>query len=280
MAKKYSLGGQALIEGVMILNKERKIGSIAVRRGKNITLKKEKLKLKEPNIPFIRGIVNLFIILYIGIKALNYSTNISLGKKEKISFWEIFFTLVFAVIFGLLIFKFLPLLFATWIDKQTNINNIIFNVIDGIVKVGIFILYVYVISLTKDVYRVFQYHGAEHKAVACYEAGKKLTVKNVQKFRTEHKRCGTSFIFLVLIVSIIIYSFIPKDYSFWLKLFLRIILLPVIAGISYELLKLGARYSWFEWISYPGLWIQKITTKQPDNKMVEVAIKATKGATN
>ncbi len=278
MAKKYSLGGQALIEGVMILNKEKKTSSIAVRKGKKIILKNEKLKFKEPDIPFIRGVVNLFIILYIGIKALNYSTNVSLGKNEKISFTEIFFTLIFALIFGLLIFKFLPLLFTTWFDRRANVNNIIFNIIEGLLKVGIFVLYVYLISLTKDVYRVFQYHGAEHKAVACYEAGKKLIVKNVQKFRTEHKRCGTSFIFLVLLVSVVVYSFIPKDYGFWLKLFLRIILLPVIAGISYEILKLGARHSWFEWTGYPGLWIQKITTKQPDDGMVEVAIKAAKGA--
>ncbi len=278
MTKKYSLGGQALIEGVMILNKEKKTSSIAVRKGKKIILKNEKLKFKEPDIPFIRGVVNLFIILYIGIKALNYSTNVSLGKNEKISLTEIFFTLIFALIFGLLIFKFLPLLFTTWFDRRANVNNIIFNIIEGLLKVGIFVLYVYLISLTKDVYRVFQYHGAEHKAVACYEAGKKLIVKNVQKFRTEHKRCGTSFIFLVLLVSVVVYSFIPKDYGFWLKLFLRIILLPVIAGISYEILKLGARHPWFEWLGYPGLWIQKITTKQPDDRMVEVAIKAAKGA--
>lgn len=278
MIKKYSLGGQALIEGVMILNKEKKTSSIAVRKGKKIILKNEKLKFKEPDIPFIRGIVNLFIILYIGIKALNYSTNINLGKDEKISFTEIFFTIIFALVFGLLIFKFLPLLFTTWFDRLANVNNIIFNIIEGLLKIGIFVLYVYLISLTKDVYRVFQYHGAEHKAVACYEAGKKLIVKNVQKFRKEHKRCGTSFIFLVLLVSVVVYSFIPKDYGFWLKLFLRIILLPVIAGISYEILKLGARHPWFEWVGYPGLWIQKITTKQPDDRMVEVAIKAAKGA--
>lgn len=271
---KHNIGGQALIEGVMMKNKD-KIG-IAIRKGKRIIVKKDKLNFKESNVPFIRGIINLFVILYIGIKALNYSTNVNLGKEEKISFWEIFFSLLFAVVFGLVIFKFLPLFFTTFFDKYIKINNILFNVVEGLLKVGIFVLYVYLISLMKDVHRVFQYHGAEHKAVACYEAGKKLNAKEVQKFRTEHKRCGTSFIFLVLLISVVVYSFIPKDFGFWTKFGLRVILLPAISGISYEVLKLGAKYNIFGFLVLPGLWIQKITTKQPDDKQVEVAISALK----
>ena len=166
------------------------------------------------------------------------------------------------------------------LDKVFNLNNILFNILDGIFKVGLFVLYVYLISFMKDVYRVFQYHGAEHKAVACHENGKPLTVKEVQKFNKEHIRCGTSFIFLVLFISIIVYTIIPKDYSFSLKLSLRILLLPIISSLSYEALRLGAKYNTFEFLSYPGLWIQKITTKKPSGKQVEVAIKAIKAALN
>ncbi len=276
---KHYVGGQALIEGVMIKYKDR-LG-IAVRNTKGkVIVKKEKLRIKDSNIPFIRGIVNLFVILYIGFKSLNYSANISVGKDEEFSVLEMIFSFLFAIIFGLVLFKFVPLGLTYLLDKTFNINNILFNVIDGVLKVLIFVLYVYLISLMKDVYRVFQYHGAEHKAVACHEANKKLTIKEVQKFHKEHIRCGTSFIFLVLLISIIIYTFIPKDYGFWMKFGLRILLLPVVASLSYEILRLGARYRWFSFLSYPGLWIQKITTKEPDDKQVEVAIKALKAAVN
>ncbi len=273
---RHYIGGQALIEGVMMKNKDRIAVAVREPNGK-IKVKKERLRFKETKIPFLRGVFNLFIILYIGIKSLNYSSNVIQGEDDKVSFWEIFFSFIFAIVFAILLFKFLPLLLTSFIDNKFGVNNIIFNIIDGLIKVGLFVLYVYLISLMKDVYRVFQYHGAEHKTVACYESGKKLVVKEVQKFRTEHKRCGTSFIFLVLLVSIIVYSFIPKDLGFDLKLILRIALLPVVASLAYEALRLAARYNFFEFLSYPGLWIQKITTKEPDDKQVEVAIKALKG---
>ena len=274
---KHYVGGQALIEGVMMKYKNR-LG-IAVRNTKGkIIVKRERLKIKDNNIPFIRGVVNLFVILYIGFKSLNYSANVSVGKDEEMSIWEMIFSFIFAIIFGLVLFKFVPLLITYGLDKIFKVNNILFNVIDGVLKVLIFVTYVYLISLMKDVARVFQYHGAEHKAVACHEAGKKLSTKEVQSFHKEHIRCGTSFIFLVLLISIIIYTFIPKDYGFWLKFELRILLLPVVASLSYEILRLGARYKWFSFLSYPGLWIQRITTKEPDDKQVEVAIKALKAA--
>ena len=174
MVKSY-LGGQALIEGVLIKNKN-KI-SIAVRKtnGK-IIVKKEKLRFKDNNIPFIRGILNLFIILYIGIKSLNFSSNVQLNKEDKLSVKEIIISLLFALGFGILIFKLTPLLAANFIDKKFGINNFYFNIIDGLLKILLFVAYVYIISLSKDVKRVFQYHGAEHKAVACHEDSKKLTI--------------------------------------------------------------------------------------------------------
>ena len=279
MVKQY-VGGQALIEGVLMKYKDRIAIAVRQPNGK-IKVKKEKLKFKDINIPFLRGIVNLLVILYIGVKSLNYSASVSTGEKEEnASIIGIIFSFLFAIIFALLLFKFIPLGFAYFIDKAFNIGNILFNIVDGLLKVIMFVLYVYVISLMSDVYRVFQYHGAEHKAVACHEHGKKLTVDQVQKFHKEHIRCGTSFIFLVLLVSIIIYSFIPKDYGFWAKFGLRILLLPVISSISYEALRLGAKYRWFSFLSYPGLWIQKITTKEPDGKQVEVAIRSIKAALN
>ena len=269
------VGGQAVVEGVMMKNGDRIAVAIRNPNGK-ITVKKEKLKIKESKIPFVRGVVNLIIIMYIGIKTLNYSSNAQLGKEEKMGTKEIVFSLLFALVFAVLLFKFLPLLASTFIDKTYHVNNFLFNLLDGVIKIGLFVLYIYIISLNKDVYRVFQYHGAEHKAVACYENKKKLTIKNTQKFRTEHKRCGTTFVFLVLFISILVYMFIPKSYDITTKLGLRLILLPVIASISYELLRLGAKYSFMNIIILPGLLIQKLTTKQPDDKQVEVAIKALK----
>ena len=269
------VGGQAVVEGGMMKNGDRIAVAIRNPNGK-ITVKKEKLKIKESKIPFVRGVVNLIIIMYIGIKTLNYSSNAQLGKEEKMGTKEIVFSLLFALVFAVLLFKFLPLLASTFIDKTYHVNNFLFNLLDGVIKIGLFVLYIYIISLNKDVYRVFQYHGAEHKAVACYENKKKLTIKNTQKFRTEHKRCGTTFVFLVLFISILVYMFIPKSYDITTKLGLRLILLPVIASISYELLRLGAKYSFMNIIILPGLLIQKLTTKQPDDKQVEVAIKALK----
>ncbi len=277
---KYRLGGQALIEGVMILNYSKNKLGLAVRKNKTkIITKTEKLKIKPNNIPLIRGIINFILILYIGIKSLNFSTNVAVDKEDEgMGFWSILFSFIFAIFFGLAIFKFLPLLFASSVDKIFEVNNVLFSIIDGVIKIAIFVLYVYLISLMKDVYRVFQYHAAEHMTIACYEAGEKLTLKNIKKYNKEHKRCGTSFIFLVLIVSIIAYTFIPKDYSIGLKFLWRIILLPFVAAISYEILKYGAEYKVIGWLSYPGILLQKITTKKTKNDMIEVAIKAVKAA--
>ena len=214
-----------------------------------------------------------------GVKALNYSTDIALGedKKEEKTNWFFFIMIViFSVGLGLLIFKFLPLLIAQLINPE---SNILFNLIDGIVKLFIFVAYVYIISLMKDIKEVFRYHGAEHKVVNCYEAKEKLIVKNAKKYSTLNPRCGTSFIMIVIIVSIATYIFIPKTVPFMYKFLYRILLLPVIAGISYELLKISAKYEqnfFFRLFVKPGIWIQYITTKEPDEKQLEVALAALK----
>ena len=272
-----TIGGQALIGGILMRNKE-KI-SIAVRKNKKIILKREIIKFKESKKPFIRGIINLISTMYVGIKALNYSASIQLNKKEKENKFINIITIIIAVIFALFLFKFLPLLLTQFIDDNLNLSSASFNITDGLIKLIILITYIYAISRMKDIKRVFQYHGAEHKAVNCYESKKSLTIKNVKNFSTIHKRCGTTFIFLVIFISIIVYVFIPKDYSFSLKLLLRILLLPIIASISYEILKFSAKYNNIitRTITYPGLLIQKLTTNEPDNKQIEVAIKALKG---
>lgn len=294
------VGGQAIIEGVMM--KGRNWIGIAVRKENNkIKLKTERFvawkeKFKPFGWPFIRGFFNLLQMMVIGIKALNYSANEafeedekdnkkeSKSKKTKESFgWlEIMISMVFAFGIALVLFKFVPLFSAQIIaDKISFIgkNSFLFSLVDGIIKISIFILYVYIISFMKDIKRVFQYHGAEHCIVYCYEAKKKLTVANARKYRTEHPRCGTSFIIGVLIISVFVYSFIPMETSFLMKYVLRILLLPVIMGISYEVLKISAKHKdhiLFRIITAPGLWTQKITTRKPDNKQTEVAIEALK----
>lgn len=280
-------GGQAVIEGVMMRSKTHL--AIAVRKpnGK-ISVKKEKIvsladRIRILSLPFIRGIIYLFEMLIIGIKAINYSATEALEEdEEEISSFAIVLSLILAFGLAILLFKFIPLLIAQMLSNKFDVvesNYILFNLIDGAIKISLFILYLFFISFMEDIQRVFQYHGAEHKAVYCYEARKPLTVKNVQKFSPLHTRCGTSFILFVLVLSIFVYTFIPKDYGFWAKFGLRIAALPIIAGISYELLKFTGKHHknpLLKIVIFPGLMIQKLTTRRPDDSQVEVAIKALK----
>jgi len=279
MGKKCAVGGQAVIEGVLMKNNSKV--AIAVRRpDKKISLKKEhkrpwSRKCRFLGWPFVRGTVNLFEMLVIGIKALNYSANEALGEEEeKITGKEFAITTIIAIAIAIGLFIVMPL----YLTKVTGTEGVVFNLIDGVLRVAIFMLYLAGISLMKDVKRLFEYHGAEHKAVHCYEAGKALTVANVRSFTTVHRRCGTTFLLIVLVVSIIVFSLIVTD-SFLVKFLGRLVLLPVVAGVSYELLKLGARFpnnallNLFVW---PGLMLQRLTTREPDKKQIEVAIKALK----
>lgn len=286
--KIFSAGGQAVIEGVMMRSEHRL--AIAVRKpNKRISVKAEEIKSIADAVtvfrwPFIRGVFNLIQMLYIGFKALIHSANESMDKvEEELTFMEIVFSIVFAIGFAIVVFKFLPLLIAQYFYNTFSFirnSNIMFNLIDGITKVILFVLYVFVISLMRDVKKIFEYHGAEHKTVNCYEAGEALTVNNVSKYPTLHPRCGTNFVLIVFIMSIFVYSFIPKGFSFWAKFGLRILLLPVIAGISYELLKLCGKYreNWLlKLVAMPGLAVQMITTREPDDRQIEVGIAALKG---
>lgn len=273
-----TVGGQAVIEGVMMRHKNRV--AIAIRKGREIKIKKEKFKSLADKYPFLkwvffRGIITMFEMLVMGIKALTYSSNETLDKDEKITSFEITMTFVLAIGLTVVLFLVLPVFLTRLITMS---NGILFNIIDGIIRVAIFLIYLFAISLMKDIRRIFEYHGAEHKAVHCYEEKEKLTVENAKKFKTAHPRCGTSFLLIVMVVSILVFSVIvsPKLY---VKVAARIVLLPVIIGMSYEILKMASRFEknvFFKMLIAPNLWLQKLTTREPDKKQLEVAIAALK----
>lgn len=273
------VGGQAVIEGVLMKAKNRY--AVAVRLPNNkirVKIKKIKQLPKILTVPFLRGITTLLQILVIGIKALTWSANQQEEKEdEKLSPLAIAGTLLLSLLFVIIFFIGIPF----FITKLFPIKNVLFTTIEGIIRLLIFIAYVWIISLMKDVKRVFQYHGAEHMVVHAWEAKQRLTLKNIRKFPTKHPRCGTSFIFIVLIISIIVFSLIITEHWYY-KLLWRIILIPVIAGVSYEILKLAGKFrnNWImKIISAPGLWIQRITTRKPTDKMIAVAVTSLKKVT-
>lgn len=265
------IGGQAVIEGVLMKNKEKLAIAVRLENGK-IKIKKRALKPLPSllRIPFLRGVTTLVYVLVIGIQSLVWSANQALGKDEELTVTELVGTLLISGAFALLFFVGVPFTVAT----LTGLHGFWFNLVDGIMRVTIFLLYVYSISFMNDVKRLFQYHGAEHMTVSCYEFGHPLTVENVKKCSTIHPRCGTSFIMLVLILSILLLTFISSD-VWYIKLGWRLALVPVISGISYELLRLGGRFrdsTVMKIIIAPGLLVQRVTTQKPEDNMVEVAI--------
>jgi len=269
------VGGQALIEGVLMVT-EKKIG-IAVRKpnGKIVTKRQPRKINKYPvlKIPFVRGVIYLFEMLIVGMKALSWSADQQAEKEEELTAMQLTLTMLFSFALAVGLFIIAPY----YLTKLTKTTGAMFNLIDGAIRLLIFVGYVWGISLFKDVKRLFQYHGAEHMAVHCYEKGKELTVKNVRRFAKEHERCGTALLFIVIIVSIIVFSLL-KDPRWYVNLPLRIVLIPVIGGISYELLKLNARFKnkILYALVWPGLIVQKITTQKPDDGQIEVAIAAIK----
>ena len=293
MPKKLPIGGQAVIEGVMI--RSPKYNVIAVRKNHGIKIKKEKIKQKKGfyKLPVIRGFFNLVDMLGIGMRAISWSANQQLEKKEKISKKEIGISIIFAIVFGLGIFVALPYFLTNFIGYYEETKPLLFNLIDGIIRIAVFLLYIIALSFMKDVRILFQYHGAEHMSIHCYEKGKKLDVENIKKFPTLHPRCGTAFIMIVMVVAILTFSIItpiilttfpqlldmgnlPRRIILFL---VRISLLPLIAGLSYEFLKFSAKFEKnpvMKVFIFPGLLMQKITTKEPNKKQIEVAMAAVK----
>ncbi|MEW5897172.1 MAG: DUF1385 domain-containing protein [Nanoarchaeota archaeon] len=268
------VGGQAVVEGVMMRNKEKFAVAMRLPNGK-IKVKKEKNSSfpKIFNVFFLRGIVGLGFTLYDGIRALIWSSNQNLDKSEKLNKKELAGVIAISFLLAVIVFVVVPFFSARWIHSE----GILFNVLDGLFRMLLFLGYLAVISFMKDVKTLFQYHGAEHKAIYCYENKKKLTVSNVRKFSRFHPRCGTSFLFTVLLLSIVLFSLVSG--SLWIKLSSRIVLLPVLAGLSYEIIKLSARFRQNPIVKLfiaPGLWLQKITTKEPTDKQIGVGIQALK----
>ena len=275
-------GGQAVIEGVMMRSPLKY--AIAVRKpDKEIILKIGKLKtlsdkMKFLKWPIFRGIINLIESLILGLKALTYSAEQATGEEERINSVEMFFTIVIAFTLFIVFFIVLPTTIARYLDRYLP-NIIIYNLFEGLLRISIFVTYLFFISKIKDIRRVFEYHGAEHKAIYAFEAGEKLSVDNVKKYSTLHPRCGTSFIFIVLVMSILIFSLLGKQ-TLLLRIAYRISIIPIIAGLSYEILKLSAKNmnrTIIKWAVMPGLWFQKLTTSEPDETQIEVAIEALKG---
>lgn len=280
-----NIGGQAVIEGVMM--KSPAGWSVAVRDPKGeINLKMVRTK-KMPalfKLPIIRGVVGLFHALLIGVKAIEFSSSVAYQEEEEgdkpISPWGLGLSIGLAIILAIALFKFLPLLLTTLIGnvfRKVSNNSLLFNFTDGVLRVGIFLFYIFIIGLWKEMRRVYQYHGAEHKVIYAYEAGEDLTVENAKKYKPYHPRCGTSFLLIVMVISIMVFLLIPKEWSFVDKLISRIILIPVIAGLSYEVLRFSAKKKNNPVVGlmvFPGLLLQRMTVREPDESQIEVALAA------
>ena len=302
--KEKNIGGQAVIEGVMMRSSKRvstavrkQTGQIVVKNEEYIPLSK---RYKVLNIPVLRGVVAFVEMLIIGIKSLNFSADVAVedieemeGKKRKEKKGQgsrglmLGLAVVLALGLGILIFFFLPILFSSLVGIKRQALS--FNLVAGAIRVAMFLIYVWAISRFKDFRRIFEYHGAEHKSIYAYEAGEDLTYEKVKKFSTKHPRCGTSFILIVAIFAIFIYSISDTVYTLLagtypplLKRFLlHFSLLPLVAGGSYELLKLSGKTRdnrITRILSAPGIWLQKITTQEPDESQLEVAIVALENA--
>lgn len=275
---KLTVGGQAVIEGVMMRGP--KLVSTAVREPSGqISVKVDPVSSisdRHPILkkPMFRGVIALGESLVLGLKSLSYSAQKAGDEDEQLSDKELVMTILFSLGLAILLFVIIPTAAAKYIDASFT-NPILLNLLEGGLRLGIFLVYIYGISRMKDIQRVFKYHGAEHKTIHAYEAGEELTVENVQKYSTLHPRCGTAFLLIVMVVSIIMFAFLGWP-DLWLRILSRVILLPVVAGLSYEIIRFaGKSQNPFVHIAIlPGLWLQKITTSQPDDDMVEVAIQA------
>ncbi|MFV1956136.1 MAG: DUF1385 domain-containing protein [bacterium] len=282
----HKIGGQAVIEGVMM--RAPRVMTVAVRRPSGeIVVKADRLRLLSDRypflkLPFFRGTVSLFGTMILGIRALNYSAQQALDEDEgEIGPWAMAGTVVLA--FGLAVFLFLllPLWVTRWLEGHYLwvSGKWGFNLVDGLLRLLVFFLYLFAITLAKDVRRIFQYHGAEHKTIYALESGEELTISSARKYSPQHPRCGTSFLLIVMVLAILVFAQIPQVWPLWAKALSRIVLIPLIAGASYELMKLGDRYrdkGPLRIFLMPGLFLQRLTTREPTDDQIEVALAALK----
>lgn len=309
--KMTSIGGQAIIEGVMMKGPE-KIAMAVRKPDGEIIIEKKNLKKKNVffKIPIIRGVFAFVDSMVTGVDALMFSAKFydddgnpieekQESKKERIENKEkkkkekdkkekkddgeltpamMYGSVCLSVIITILLFIALPNFIAGLVvDKESSV--VLYNAIESIVKIAIFVGYLALVSQMKDIQRVFQYHGAEHKSIFCYENGEELTVENVKKYTRFHPRCGTSFLLFVMVVSILVFSVMGRFESRLLNVLIRIALMPLIAGLSYEIIRFAGKNvdnKWVSWLSKPGLWLQRLTTREPDEKQIEVAIASLK----
>ena len=283
------VGGQAVMEGVMM--RAPHSYAVAVRKpsGEVVSETKPLGKLSEKypvfKLPVVRGLGTLGQAMWLGMKALKFSADTALedelrtkdGKKGELAGWAMAANLIFSVAFFLVMYKLLPLYLATLLGKAVPVMGSRFavNMTDGVIRILLFLGFLYLISRGKEIHRVFEYHGAEHRVVFNFESGQPVNVENAQQFVTWHPRCGTSFLLVVMVLSMIFYALLPFD-QFVTKLVARIVFLPFVVGVSYELIRYAARRrsSLMAILTRPGLWLQRITTQPPSNGQTEVAIQA------
>ena len=292
-----AVGGQAVIEGVMMQGEKKKAVAVRTPDGE-IKVKTERINSWVKNkhidkIPFLRGMFILFETMIDGMKSLNYSSDIYMeetGEEEedaidrfiKKMFGDkandvlIMVSMVIAVILSVGLFVMLPTFAGGFFAKFIN-NDVVLNLIEGVIRILILFAYIYAISKNKDIERVYQYHGAEHKSIHCYESGKELTVENAREFKRLHPRCGTNFLFIVMATSIILFTFFGWPNPL-MRVLMRIVCIPVVAGIAYEIIRLLGKYDngFTRMIAYPGMMLQYLTTKEPDDEQLEVAIASLK----
>lgn len=287
------VGGQAVMEGVMMRAPHSYCVAVRKPGGEIVTEQMPLARMSEKypifKLPVFRGMGTLYQAMKLGIKALRFSTNAALDDPSipagerigEIPTWAIAGPLLFSLASFIFLYKFMPLFLVTKLEKFYPVltGRVAFNLADGVIRIVIFLGFLYALSLMKDIHRMFEYHGAEHKVVFNFESGQPVTIANAQKFTTYHPRCGTSFLFVMMILAMPVYTLIPFD-NFMLKLVCRIALLPLIVGVSYELIKFAAkrRGSVLAIIAAPGLWLQRITTKPPADDQAAVAIHALEGA--
>lgn len=295
------VGGQAVMEGVMMRAPHSYCVAVRKPDGEIVTQEMPLARLSEKRpilgIPVLRGVATLGHAMYLGMKALKFSADVALHEEVKkdaaakgemavakegdysgaVPGWLMAANLAFSLVFFIFLYKFVPLLLTQWLVAWVPAveNQILFNAVDGVIRLLIFCGFLFAISRTPDIRRVFQFHGAEHKVVFNFESGKPVTIENAQSFSTFHPRCGTSFLIVVMLVSIVVYTVFPFE-SFLAKFLLRLAALPVIAGLSYELIRYSAKHqgSILAMMVAPGLWLQRITTQPPSDDQAEVAIRA------
>ena len=283
------VGGQAVIEGVMMRSPNSM--AIAVRKSSGeIVVKREKLdffseKKIIAKIPLLRGIITLISALVLGIRALNFSANQAIsdaeGEKDP-NPWTMSLTLAMALCFGIVLFFLIPLFLTKWLRfaiPMLSESGILFNLVDGVIRLIIFLLYLWAISFFKEIQRVFQYHGAEHKSIFAFESGEELMADRVKSFSYLHPRCGTSFLLIVMVVSILIFALLPHHLPFGYKVASRVVFIPFIAGLSYEIIRFADRKRESRGMQYfikPGLWLQRMTARDPSESQIEVALCALK----